>query len=112
MKRSGVRFPLAPLHAQGSNLRHHWRFRFEPYCRLEPRDEGIGVGLGVEEHSEGAIVLDSELLVFVNVDLSEECLVAEGSAGVVAARVDLGAVDEHVEGFIEVGSSVRRKCQW
>ena len=105
-------FPLAPLHAQGSNLCHHWRFRFGPCCRLEPSDEGIGVGPWVEEHLEGFVVLDSELIVFVNADPSEERLAAEAPVGVIAACVDIGAVGEHVEGFTEVGSSARRKCQW
>jgi hypothetical protein len=29
--------------------------------------EGVGVDLGVEEHFEGAVVLDAELVVFVDV---------------------------------------------
>ncbi|WP_199539590.1 hypothetical protein [Cutibacterium namnetense] len=52
--------------------------------------EGVGVDLGVEEHFEGSVVLDAELVVFVNVDLGEEGLVAEASVGVVAAFVDFG----------------------
>ena len=43
--------------------------------------EGVGVDLGVEEHFEGSVVLDAELVVFVNVDLGEEGLVAEASIG-------------------------------
>lgn len=53
--------------------------------------EGVGVDLGIEEHFEGAVVLDAELVVFVDVDLDEEGLVAEASVGVVAAFVDIGA---------------------
>lgn len=68
--------------------------------------EGVGVDLGVEEHFEGAVVLDAELVVFVDVDLGEEGLVAQAAAGVVAAGVDLGAVGEQVEGVVEVGSGV------
>ncbi|WP_232004584.1 hypothetical protein [Propionibacterium freudenreichii] len=68
--------------------------------------EGVGVDLGVEEHFEGSVVLDAELVVFVDVDLGEEGLVAEASVCVVAAFVDFGAVGEQVEGVVEVGSGV------
>ncbi len=68
--------------------------------------EGVGVDLGVEEHFEGSVVLDAELVVLVDVDLGEEGLVAEASVGVVAACVDVGVVGEQVEGVVEVGSGV------
>ncbi|MDK9295044.1 hypothetical protein FAM19031_001144 [Propionibacterium freudenreichii] len=68
--------------------------------------ESVGVDLGVEEHFEGSVVVDAELVVFVDVDLGEEGLVAEASVGVVAAFVDFGAVGEQVEGVVEVGSGV------
>lgn len=68
--------------------------------------EGVGVDLGVEEYFEGAVVLDAELVAFVDVDLGEEGLVVQASVGVVAVGVDLGAVGEQVEGVVEVGSGV------
>ena len=47
-----------------------------------------------------------ELVVFVDIDLGEEGLVAQAAAGVVAAGVDLGTVGEQAEGVVEVGSGV------
>ena len=44
--------------------------------------EGVGVDLRVGVHFEGSVVLDAELVVFVDVDLDEEGLVAKASVGV------------------------------
>lgn len=44
--------------------------------------EGVGVDLRVEEHFERSVVLDAELVVFVDVDLDEEGLVAKASVDV------------------------------
>ncbi|MGO3041234.1 hypothetical protein [Ancrocorticia populi] len=68
--------------------------------------EGVAVDLGVEQHLVGALVLDSELVVFLDVDLGEEGLVAQAAVGVVAAGVDVGAVGQQVEGVCEVGAGV------
>ena len=105
MRRSGVRIPLAPPQTQGSNLAIVDGFGSGFVAVVGP-SEGVGVDLGVEEHFEGVVVLDAELVVFVDVDLGEEGLVAQAAAGVVAAGVDLGAVGEQVEGVVEVGSGV------
>lgn len=56
--------------------------------------EGVGIDLGVQQHLEGACVLDVEFVVLVDVDLGEQCLVAQASVGVVAAGVDVGAADQ------------------
>ena len=44
--------------------------------------EGVGVDLRVGVHFEGSVVLDAELVVFVDVDLDEEGLVAKASVDV------------------------------
>ncbi|MDO5500307.1 MAG: hypothetical protein Q4F67_11590, partial [Propionibacteriaceae bacterium] len=64
------------------------------------------VDLGVEEHLEGPVVLDAEPVVFVDVDLGDEGLVAQAPIGVVAPVVDVGAVLQQVEGVVEVGAGV------
>ncbi|MCB9411226.1 MAG: hypothetical protein H6525_00005, partial [Actinobacteria bacterium] len=51
-------------------------------------------------------MLDAQLVVLVDVDLSEERLVAQSPVGVVAARVDVGAVGEQAERVVEVGAGV------
>ncbi|WP_170931308.1 hypothetical protein [Aeromicrobium sp. PE09-221] len=68
--------------------------------------EGVAVDLGVGQHLVGALVLDAELVVFFDVDLGEEGLVAQAPVGVVAAGVDVGAVGQQVEGVFEVGAGV------
>src|SRR5699024_2418056 len=68
--------------------------------------ERVGVDLGVEEHLEGPVVLDAEPVVFVDVDLGEEGLVAQASVGVVEPLVDVGAVSQESEGVVEVGAGV------
>ena len=44
----------------------------------------VGVDLWIEEHLEGSVVLDAQLVVFVDEDLGEERLVAQPPVGVVA----------------------------
>src|SRR5699024_1599816 len=68
--------------------------------------ERVGVDLGVEEHLEGPVVLDAEPVVFVDVDLGEEGLVAQASVGVVEPLVDVGAVSQESEGVVEVDAGV------
>lgn len=68
--------------------------------------EGVSVDLRIEEHLKGPVVLDAQLVVLVDVDLGEERLVAQPPVGVVAARVDVGAVGEQSEGVVEVGAGV------
>ena len=86
-KRSGVRIPYAPPHAQGSNPCHLGWFRFGPCFCLGPR-LGRWRWSGDRGAFRRAVVLDAELVVFVDVDLGEEGLVAEASVGVVAAFVE------------------------
>ncbi len=50
--------------------------------------EGVDVELGVEQRLEGPVVLDAEFVVFVDVDLGEEGLVAQASVGVVEVGGD------------------------
>ena len=68
--------------------------------------QSVGVDLRIEEHFEGPVVLDAQLVVLVDVDLREERLVAQPPVGVVAAGVDVGAVGEQSEGVVEVGAGV------
>ncbi|WP_211220872.1 MULTISPECIES: hypothetical protein [Agrococcus] len=51
-------------------------------------------------------MLDAQLVVFVDVDLGEERLVAQPPVGVIAAGVDVGAVGEQAEGVVEVAAGV------
>ena len=66
----------------------------------------FGADLRGEEHLEGSVVLDAESVVFVDVDLGEEGLVAEPSVRVVAPCVHFSAVGEQVEGVVKVGPRV------
>ena len=50
--------------------------------------EGVSVELGIEQHVEGAGVLDADLVVLIDVDLGEQCLVAQ-------AAVELGKFPEN-----------------
>ena len=68
--------------------------------------QSVGVDLRIEEHFEGPVVLDAQLVVLVDVDLGEEGLVAQASVGVVAPLVDVGAVSQEPEGIVEVGAGV------
>ncbi|WP_244223214.1 hypothetical protein [Brevibacterium aurantiacum] len=68
--------------------------------------EGVAVDLGVQQHLVRALVLDAEFVVFLDVDLGEEGLVAQATVGVVAAGVDVGAVGQQVERVFEVGAGV------
>ena len=54
--------------------------------------ERVGVDLRIEEHLEGPVVLDAQLVVFVDEDLGEERPIAKPPVGVVAPGVDVGAV--------------------
>ncbi|WP_344062317.1 hypothetical protein [Nostocoides vanveenii] len=60
----------------------------------------------IKEHLERSVVLDAQLVVLVDEDLREECLVAQPPVGVVAAGVDVGAVGEQAEGVVEVGAGL------
>jgi len=62
--------------------------------------------LRIKEHLEGPVVLDPQLVVLVDEDLREECLVAQPPVGVVAAGVDVGAVGEQAERVVEVGAGL------
>jgi len=64
--------------------------------------QGVGVDLRIEQHLEGPVVLDAQLVVLVEEDLGEECLVAQPPVGVVAPAVDVGAVGEQAERVVEV----------
>ena len=68
--------------------------------------ECVGVDLGVEQHLEGPVVLDAQLIVLLDVDLGEEGLVAQASVGVVASAVDVGAVLKQVEGVVQVRAGI------
>ncbi|MFE8934639.1 GIY-YIG nuclease family protein [Micrococcus luteus] len=54
-------------------------------------------------------MLDAQFVVLVDVDLGEECLVAEPTVRVVAAGVDVGAVREESERAGEVGGKPEPK---
>jgi len=47
----------------------------------------VGVDLWIEEHLEGSVALDAQLVILVDEDLREERLVAQPPVGVVAAGV-------------------------
>ncbi|MFV0428826.1 MAG: hypothetical protein ACK5KO_05315 [Arachnia sp.] len=66
--------------------------------------EGVAADFGGEQHFVGALVLDAEFVVFLDVDLGKERLVAQAAVGVVAAGVDVGAVGEQ-----EVGVGIDRR---
>jgi len=68
--------------------------------------QSVGVDLRIEEHLEGSVVLDAQLVVLVDEDLGEERLVAQPPVGVVASSVDIGAVGEQTERVVEVGAGV------
>ncbi|MEZ3156770.1 hypothetical protein AB1K56_07530 [Microbacterium sp. BWR-S6Y] len=51
-------------------------------------------------------MLDAQLVVLVDEDLGEECLVAQAPVGVVAPAVDVGAVAQQPERVVEVGAGV------
>lgn len=58
--------PFLPPHAQARTLAIVDGFGSGLVAVLGP-GEGVGVDLGVEEHFERAVVLDAELVVFVDV---------------------------------------------
>jgi len=62
--------------------------------------------LRIEEHLEGPVVLDAQLVVLVDEDLGEECLVAQAPVGVVAPAVDVSAVAQQAERVVEVVAGV------
>lgn len=64
-------------------------------CGLGQR-VSVSVDLRIEEHLEGPVVLDAQLVVLVDEDLREERLVAQPPVGVVAAGVDVGYRQERV----------------
>ncbi len=68
--------------------------------------QSVGVDLRIEQHLEGPVVLDTQLVVLLDEDLREERLIVQPPAGVVAPGVDVGAVGEQPEGVVEVGAGV------
>ena len=55
------------------------------------------MGAGVEQDGERAGQFSVDLVVLIEVELGEECLVAQSAGLVVAAGVDAGGVAEQVE---------------
>lgn len=58
-------------------------------------DQRVDVDMWIEEHLEGSVALDAQLVVFVDEDLGEERRIAQPPVGVVAPGVDVGAVRLH-----------------
>ncbi len=58
----------------------HPRTKLEP-CRRSAPGEGVGVDLGVEQHLEGPVVLDTKFVVFVDVGLGGQFCAAVAKAG-------------------------------
>ncbi|WP_279071855.1 hypothetical protein [Microbacterium lacticum] len=87
-------------------MAHRINGRGSGLVRVRGPGERVGVDGGIEQHLEGAGVLDAQLVVLIDVDLGEERLVAQASVGVVAASVDVGAVPEQVQRVVQVGAGV------
>jgi hypothetical protein len=64
---------------------------------------GALMDAGVEQNRERPGQLGADLVVLVEVEFGEECLVAQSAGLVVAALIDAGGVAEQVEAVLQLG---------